>query len=68
MQPPSPPTVVDIVTDQMPLSHTHHPGLTNKQATVGGPIDGDAAGSGVVLPDQILCRTLEVVKAVLLVL
>lgn len=62
-------TAVDVATDQMPLTHTHthHPGLTHKQATVGGPIDGDAAGCGVVLLDQILCRTLEVVKAVLLV-
>lgn len=51
----------------MPLRHTHHTALTHKQAAVGGPVDGDAAGCGVVLLDQILCRTLEVVKAVLLV-
>lgn len=49
------------------LSHTPHPALTHEQAAVGGPIDGDAAGCGVLLLDQILCRALEVVKAVLLV-
>lgn len=46
--------------------HTHT-ALTHKQAAVGSPVNGDAAGCGVVLPDQVLCGALEVVEAVLLV-
>lgn len=41
--------------------------LTHKQASIRGPVDGNAAGGGVVFLDQIFCCTLEVVEALLLV-
>jgi len=41
--------------------------LTHEQAAVRGSVDGDAAGRGELLPDQILCGALEVIEAILLV-
>lgn len=63
------PSKMSFFTSQLSKRHSHqqHTALTHKQAAVGGPVNGDAAGCGVVLLDQIFCRALEVVKAVLLV-
>lgn len=41
--------------------------LTHKQASVGGSVDGNATGDGVLFLDQIFGCTLEVIEAILLV-